>query len=259
MPSRTGNAAATSSASDLVSPPRIPRIGITTYGRDENDQFQLPCDYVDAVRRAGGLPLLLPPGETQVDDLLDLLDGLVLAGGGDLSPSHYGGKPHETIYMTDEERDGLELTLAREIRQRDLPTLAICRGAQVVNVERGGTLIEHLPDEVGEEIAHRAPPREPTPHALNIVPGTRLARILEATELTAQSWHHQAVRDLAPGLVLAARAPDGVIEGFEDPDHRWLLAVQWHPELTARESTSQQNLFNSLVEAARDAASSHGR
>jgi putative glutamine amidotransferase len=132
-----------------------PLIGITTYGRDENKRFHLPAAYVDAVRRAGGLPILIPPGEPDLDQLLPLLDGIILPGGGDVEPALYQGKKHETIYNLDPERDNSEIELARKLIDQDLPLLGICRGLQVINVALGGTLIEHLPDEVGEATAPR--------------------------------------------------------------------------------------------------------
>ncbi|MCH2367384.1 MAG: gamma-glutamyl-gamma-aminobutyrate hydrolase family protein, partial [Planctomycetes bacterium] len=131
-----------------------------------------------------------------------------------------------------------------------LPTLGICRGTQLLNVALGGTLVDHLPDHVGEEIAHSLPPREPTPHAIRVEKGSGLAEILGKTEFDADSWHHQAIREIAPGLTAVAQAPDGTIEAVEKKDHPWLYAVQWHPELTAAREPLQQRLFNALTEAA---------
>ncbi|TWU14629.1 putative glutamine amidotransferase [Symmachiella macrocystis] len=227
-----------------------PLIGITTYGRDEGNRFTLPGEYVDAVRRAGGIPLLIAPGESQVDDVLAILDGLVLAGGGDLCPTLYGGSMHESIYMVDSERDNSELELARTIIKAGFPTLAICRGAQLVNIALGGNLHEHLPDVVGEEILHRLPPREPVEHQVTIDADSRLAAAMGETDVSTASWHHQAIRDVAPALTVTARAPDGTIEAVEAREHPWLLAVQWHPELTAARDAHQQRLFNALVETA---------
>ena len=228
-----------------------PVIGITTYGRDDNKRFTLPAVYVDAVRRAGGLPVLIPPGETELAELLPLLDGVILSGGGDIEPIRYAGTAHETIYMLDPERDRSEIDLARTLVHQDLPVLGICRGSQVINVALGGTLIEHLPDEVGEEILHRAPPRLPVAHEVTVIPGSQLAAILGKTQLKPTSWHHQAIRQPAPGLRVVASAPDGTIEAVEMPDHPWLIAVQWHPEITAANEPEQQRLFDELVAVAR--------
>lgn len=226
-----------------------PLIGITTYGVDEERKFTIPREYVDSVRRAGGIPLLITPGESRFDELLDLLDGVILAGGGDIDPQVYAGQLHETIYSLDPERDSTELTLAQRLIETDFPTFAICRGIQIVNVVQGGTLIEHLPDIVGEEVLHRLPPREPTPHAVSVEPNSRLASLLGQSDVTAMSWHHQAVRQVADGFKIVARAPDGTIEAIESQTHSWLVAVQWHPELTAASDPVQQRLFDEFVKA----------
>ena len=231
---------------------KAPIIGITTYPRDDRGRYSLPAEYVSAVERAGGVPMLIPPVPEHALRYLDLVDGVVLAGGGDIAPQHYRGNAHELNYGVDARRDELELTLARELLRRRQPTLAICRGMQVVNVALGGTLIEHLPAVVGEQVPHRKPPRDPTPHAIRIEPDSRLAELLGATELQPMSWHHQAIRDVAPGLNVVARAPDQTIEGVELPEQPWLIAVQWHPELTAHEDAAQQRLFDALVAATRN-------
>jgi putative glutamine amidotransferase len=227
----------------------VPVIGITTYGRDERGRYTLPAEYVAAVERAGATPVLLPPVPSQARHYLELVDGVVLAGGGDLDPAHYGGSGHETNYSVDAQRDALELALARRIVERRQPTLAICRGMQVLNVALGGTLIEHLPAVVGEQVLHRKASREPTPHPVSVKPGSRLAAIAGVTDFAPMSWHHQAIRQLAPGLEVVASAADGTIEAVEMPAHPWLVAVQWHPELTAGREPAQQRLFDALVEA----------
>lgn len=227
-----------------------PVIGITTYGRDARGRYTLPSEYVSAVQRAGGLPLLIPPATEEAEQVLRLVDGLILAGGGDIDPQQYGGAQHETIYSVDGARDRLELALAREAIRSRHPTFAICRGLQVVNVALGGTLIEHLPMVMGESVPHRTPTREPTPHAVQVKPGSRLASILGVTELQPMSWHHQAIRRVADGFEAVAHAPDGTIEAAELKSHPWLIAVQWHPELTADRDPGQQRLFDALVAAA---------
>ena len=225
-------------------------IAITTYGRNEDGHFFLPSEYVDSVRRSGACPILLPPGEEDLDSWLELVDGIIFPGGGDIEPSRYGGGEHEAIYMVDPERDTTEFALLEKVLDSGLPTLGICRGTQLLNVALGGTLVDHLPDHVGEEITHRLPPREPTPHAIRIEENSGLAAILGKTEFDAESWHHQAIREVAPGLTAVAQAPDGTIEAVEKRDHPWLYAVQWHPELTAAREPLQQRLFNALTEAA---------
>jgi len=232
-----------------AAPTGAPVIGITTYGRDERGRYTLPGEYVAAVERAGGVPLLIPPSPAHAQRYLELVDGLVLAGGGDLDPAHYGDAAHETLYGIDARRDELEIALARRIVERCQPALAICRGLQVLNVALGGSLIQHLPAAVGEDVLHRALPREPTPHAVRLAAGSRLAAIIGATDFAPMSWHHQAIRALAPGLEAVAHAPDGTIEAVELAAHPWLIAVQWHPELTAQRDPAQQRLFDALVKA----------
>jgi len=228
-----------------------PLIGLTTYGRGADNRYTLPADYIDAVRRAGGVPLLIAPGESRVEAILDVIDALVLSGGGDIDPSRYDGKRHDTNYSIDQERDTLELELARRVIDSSIPTLGICRGAQILNVVQGGKLIEHIPDEVGVKVLHRAPPREPVTHGVKLKAGSRLAQILGRDQFDATSWHHQALRGAAAGFDAVAHAPDGTIEAIEMPSHPWMIAVQWHPELSAASDPLQQKLFDALVEAAR--------
>jgi putative glutamine amidotransferase len=235
-------------------------VGLTTYsGDDQKREFYLPQEYVESVRRAGAVPLLIAPGERHLEALLARLDGLLLTGGGDLDPAHYHGRAHETVYMVSPQRDGMELTLARRALELAMPLFGICRGLQVINVALGGSLHEHLPDVVGETVMHRLPPREPVPHAVSVEAGTRLAGILGATEFSAASWHHQAVREPGAGLRVVARAPDGTVEALEHPAHERLLAVQWHPELTAARDSVQQRLFDAFVGMARAWAMAGGR
>jgi putative glutamine amidotransferase len=229
-----------------------PIIGITTYAQDEDLEFKLPRQYVDCVRRAGGLPWLLPPGEMHLNDFFAAINGLILTGGGDLDPECYHGKPHSTLYMVDSERDTMELQIARTAIATGMPTLAICRGVQVINVALGGTLFEHLLDVVGNEVTHRLPPREPAEHPIRVLSDSHLAKILTATEFSAASWHHQAIRDVGSGLEPVAHAADDTIEAVEMCGHPWLIGVQWHPELTAATDAIQQRLFDEFVTACKD-------
>ena len=228
-----------------------PLIGLTTYGRNADNRFTLPAEYIDAVRRAGGIPILIAPGESRWKTVAGTLDALILTGGGDIDPERYGGRRHETNYGIDLERDTLEVDLAGWVMESGLPTLGICRGAQILNVAGGGRLIEHIPDEVGEAVLHRAPPREPIAHGIRLKAGSRLARIFGREEFEAASWHHQALRGVAEGFEAVGHAPDGTIEAIELTSHPWLIAVQWHPELTAASDPLQQKLFDAIVEEAR--------
>ncbi|MFN8441524.1 MAG: gamma-glutamyl-gamma-aminobutyrate hydrolase family protein [Caldilineaceae bacterium] len=228
-----------------------PLIGITTYGRNDYNAYTLPAEYVDAVRRAGGIPVLIPPGEAQTAELMTRLDGLILSGGPDVDPELYDGMQHKMIYGIDPDRDETEIALAQIVAEHSQPTLCICRGAQVMNVALGGSLVEHLPDVVGEEVVHRDVRSMWAQHTVNIEEGTKLADILQTTSPNTYSWHHQSIRRPAPVLKVVARAEDGTIEAAEKGDHPFLLLVQWHPEASAMIDPVQQRLFNALVEAAR--------
>jgi len=230
----------------------LPLIGISTYHRDgEPPAFQTPCTYVDAVRTAGGMPVLLPPGESDVTALVDRLDGLILAGGGDLDPAHYGADGHETIYMVCSERDRFEMDLLQAVLRRpSLPVLCICRGAQVLNVISGGTLHVHVPDAYGAAVDHRVAPRLPTRHPVRIEANARLAGILGADATDVCSWHHQAIDKIGNDLVAVAWAEDGVVEAVEHLLHPWCFGVQWHPEMQPGEAP-QMRLFAALVAAAK--------
>jgi putative glutamine amidotransferase len=226
---------------------RTPRIGITTYGRNEQGKLTLGARYVECVRRAGGLPLLIPPGEPQLEEALAGFDGIVMCGGPDLDPKLYGGRAHPEVYGLDPERDASDLELARLLVEQRIPALCICRGLQVLNVAHGGTLVEHLPDEVGLRVRHSGAERAYVPHAVQLAPGSRLAALLGRTSIEPASSHHQAVRAPAPGFDVVARAEDGTIEALEHREHERLIAVQWHPEYTAHEDALQQRLFDELL------------
>lgn len=229
----------------------MPIIGLSTYGIAHSEGFTIPAEYVQSILRAGGLPLLLPTAAVEgVDPWLERIQGLVLIGGGDIDPGSYGAPSHDTIYNIDTDRDRCEFALAGRALERRMPLLAICRGMQVVNVVRGGTLHRHLPDVYGERVAHRRPPRETTRHPVQIEAGARLARAMGGARVSTVSWHHQAVDRLGEGLRPVAWAEDGVIEAVEMEGNPHLLAVQWHPELSAAEDPAQQRLFDWLVSLA---------
>lgn len=228
---------------------RRPRIGITTYPRSGEERllFTIPSAYVDAVRAAGGLPLLLMPGEETPEEYLDHVDGVIFAGGGDIHPDHFEGEEHPTQYGVDQERDAFELRLMRATLERATPTLAICRGLQMLNVVLGGDLHVHLPDVVGEDVLHRLPSRKPTLHRVRLAPDSQLASIYGQPAIDTISWHHQAVNRLGRGLVATAWAEDETIEGVALEGAPWLLAVQWHPEM----QSDEVQLFRALVAKAR--------
>jgi putative glutamine amidotransferase len=229
---------------------RKPLIGISAYARAGTPlSFSLPVGYVDAVRAAGAVPVLLPPGEEEPEPLLDEIDGLILAGGGDIDPAAYGGAAHETVYDVSEERDRFEFRLARAaLAHADRPMLLICRGLQILNVVRGGSLHVHLPDRFGSTIEHRLPPRLPASHVVHLRHDSRLGRMIGADRIQACSWHHQAIDRVGEGLRPVAWADDGVIEALEYEGHPWCFAVQWHPEMQLSEEHSER-LFAGFIGA----------
>lgn len=228
-----------------------PLIGITTYAQDARwgvwhlPAALIPLDYVDAVERAGGRALLIPPSEDGVEETLSVLDGVVFSGGADVDPGMYGADAHPETDVPQARRDAGELALLQAALERDLPTLAICRGFQLLNVARGGDLIQHLPEEIGNDV-HKQVPGEFAVHPVEVKEGSRLGSIVGATpEVT--SHHHQALGRLGDGLVESAWAADGTLEAVEDPSRRFLVGVQWHPE-----ASEDAALFEALVEQARE-------
>lgn len=211
--------------------------------------------YTSAARSAGLRPYILPvlaPGDA--DEMLEGMSGLVLTGGEDVDPAHYGRAPHPELGEVHAARDAFELALAAAAQRRCLPTLAICRGLQVVNVALGGTLVQDLPSEWADAIAHDGgPDRSARIHSVRVKEDTRLARALGATELTVNSFHHQSLASLGAGLHAVAHAPDGVIEGVESaPGDWWVLGVQWHPEeLTESPDDWDRSLFRAFADAVR--------
>jgi putative glutamine amidotransferase len=232
-----------------------PRIGITGTTRYYSgaDRSTVNAAYVRSVVGAGGIPLVLPPllGASHVEDIVEVLDGLVLSGGEDVDPKHYGQAPHTTVKDNiDPLRDAQELALFRLAQAQNLPVLAICRGIQLVNVALGGTLWQDLPTDKPQSLHHTQPDgRTARTHSIEITPGSRLERALGATSIEVNSFHHQSIRDLAPGLLVTALAPDGEIEGVESPKGApWLLAVQWHPEeFHAQNAAPDHGLFAALM------------
>jgi putative glutamine amidotransferase len=205
---------------------------------------------VDAVRGAGGLPLLLPPGDEAAEEILGHLDGVVFTGGGDIHPRRFGGDHHPHHYSICDERDECELRLIRAALDAELPTFTICRGTQVLNVALGGDLHGHLPDVVGDDVAHRESQDRHALHRVVVAPESRLAEVLGTRELEVASWHHQAVNRLGEGLRAVAWADDATVEAVELEGAPWLFAVQWHPELQLDEG-AQRRLFAGFLEETR--------
>jgi gamma-glutamyl-gamma-aminobutyrate hydrolase PuuD len=238
-----------SSASD----DRRPRIGITTYleptiwGVWERDAALLPRVYLDAVAAAGGVPLLLPPVATDAS-VLDVLDGLIIAGGCDVDPSSYDAMPHPETVDTRPGRDEHEKVLIGAALDRDLPLLAICRGLQMLNVTLGGTLQQHLPDAVAHD-EHRPSPAVFGPTDVKVEPDTLTGRLF-GERTSVHCYHHQAIDVVAPGLRVTARAGDGTVEAAEVDGHDFAIGVQWHPE----ENPDDLRLFTALIAATRSSS-----
>jgi putative glutamine amidotransferase len=225
-----------------------PLIGISSYARNGTRlSFSVPCEYVDAIRRAGGVPVVLPPALGPVPEALDAISGLIFPGGGDINPWHYGGDEHDANYGICHERDHFELVLARAALERDLPVMCVCRGMQLLNVALGGDLISHIPDVYGTSVAHRTSDVQAIAHPVSIAPGSHLQRLYGGTTATVQSVHHQAVGRLGEGLHAVAWASDGVVEAIESEGHDFVVGVQWHPELDVP-GENQATLFDKLVE-----------
>lgn len=241
---------------------RKPLIGVTTSFETNHetdppqDRATLRAAYSDAVFAAGGIPFPLPtlaePTDAGVDELLDRCDGLVLIGGDDLNPGHYGQSPHPRTKEMHPRRDAFEIVVARRADARRLPTFALCLGFQIMHVVRGGSLIQHVDDVAREpNLTHYRPRDANAYHSIRAAPESHLAKIVGNTEFESNSRHHQIVdpEQLGKGLTTVAWAPDGVIEASEDFDDRFLLAVQWHPE-DLIDRPEHLRLFEALVDAA---------
>jgi putative glutamine amidotransferase len=233
-----------------------PLIGITLDSEKPGGYSKFPWyalrdNYAGAVAKAGGLPVALPHEPAAVGGYLDAIEGLIVTGGAfDVDPALFGaGQRHATV-TTKDKRTAFELAIVKGALERDLPILGICGGEQLLNVALGGTLIQHIPDEIANALAHEQPnPRDEPGHDIDILPGTLLAKITGATRLSVNSAHHQAVRTTGAEVIVDALAPDGVIEGIEAPKRRFCLGVEWHPEFFI--STGDAAIFHAFVAACR--------
>lgn len=235
---------------------RKPRIGVTLDSEDAGGYSRLPWyalrqNYCSAVVAAGGVPVPLPHEPALVEDYLEALDGLIVTGGHfDLDPSLYGAPERHASVTTKDRRTAFEMAITRGALARRLPILGICGGQQLLAVALGGTLIQHIPDTVRDALAHEQPnPRTEPGHEVSVVAGTRLHAITGCDSFPVNSAHHQAVAEAGPGVVVSARAGDGVIEAIELADHPFCLGVQWHPEYGI--SAADSAIFSAFLDACR--------
>ncbi len=228
-----------------------PLIGITAYAEPEArwgawtlPAALIPLSYIQSIERAGGRALIVPPSEEGVEETLDALDGLLFSGGSDVDPDTYGADAHPQTADVRPERDRAELALLSAALERDMPVLAVCRGSQLLNVARGGDLVQHLPEMVGDE-KHKVTPGQFSEHRVEVDAASRLGSLI-GTDARVQSHHHQGYGRLGSGLEPVAHAEDGSVEGLEDRKKRFALGVLWHPE-----EGDDLRLFEELVEEAR--------
>lgn len=240
-----------------------PVIGVATQTLEAIPGELPPCwimgqRYVHALRNAGAVPWLIPLIPDDLDTLkaiYDRLDGVFLTGGVDVDPGHYGEPREEFCGRTDPPRDAVEIQLIRWALADRKPILAVCRGIQVINVAMGGSLYQDVARQVPEAIKHDYFPTKDNPardylaHPIDMRRGTRLSEYLGRMPVPVNSMHHQAIKQLAPGLVVTATAPDGVIEAVEATSDQYLIGVQWHPEELADRDAGMNRLFTSFVEA----------
>lgn len=243
----------------------VPVIGVTATLKEDMEEaatrplgrfVRTDFDYVDGVAEAGGAPVVLPPvmNARAAELVVDGLDGLLLSGGSDLHPGYYGEDPLPELDVTIPERDEFEMVVLESALRRGIPVFGICRGLQVLNVALGGTLYQDLPSQVEQDLLkHRqSTPKWQATHEIKIHGNTRIAEITGSGPIKVNSYHHQAVKDLARDFVVSASSSDGIIEAIEyrDLSERWILAVQWHAEAMRQAGSEHRSLFEAHVAAA---------
>lgn len=233
-----------------------PIIGITADREDPGGYSKFPwyalrVNYCSAVQAAGGIPIILPPDANLIDQYAEMIDGLIVSGGAfDVDPALFGEESvHDTVVLKTDRTD-FELGLTKRFIDEDRPLFGICGGQQLLAVALGGSLIQHIPDEVDKALAHEQPnPRDEAGHEVRIAVGSQLHDIVGETTLAVNSAHHQAVKEVPDNILIDAVASDGVIEGIEDPSKKWCIGVQWHPEFHISEG--DRRLYDSFIQACR--------
>ena len=240
----------------MLSPSHQPVIGVTLDREPAGGYSKFPWyavreNYMCAVLRAGGLPVALPHDDRVADQYMDLVDGILITGGAfDVDPELFGQSRHNSVTTVKQQRTVFELAITRTALVRDVPILGICGGEQLLNVALGGSLIQHIPEKSEGTLAHEQPnSRDQAGHSVRIMPGTFLHDIVGADEIEVNSAHHQAVAEVGPAGIIIALAPDGIIEGIEEPAKRFCVGVQWHPEFHV--SPGDSKLFAAFVSACR--------
>ena len=232
-----------------------PRIGLTSYRQQgqtgvwNTEMAMIPAFYIEGITRAGGVAIMIPPqalSSSDAKDIISTLDGLMLCGGRDIEPSRYGQAPHSEAEEPDTLRDELETQLLTAAIDAELPFLGICRGAQMLNINRGGTLIQHLPDVVGDN-RYQKGNAEFSPGEVDVEKDSILGSLVGQKVSNVAMYHHQAIDQLGKGLTVTAKTEDGIIEAVELADHPFGVAVQWHPEQTL----DDLRIFEGLIDAAR--------
>lgn len=227
-------------------------IGITTF--ITGDSMKLPTTYINAVTKSEGVPIVLAKTEfeDQIKTQIDSVDGLLLTGGDDIDASLFGEDPHQNLGNIEPGRDAYEMKLIEYALEQDKPILAICRGAQILNISQGGTMYQDIYDQIETTvIQHRQnAPRNYLSHTVHIDSDSKLAEITGETEIKTNSFHHQANKDVPKGYIISAKTNDGVVEAAEDTNRDFVLALQWHPEASFDSDPVSQKIFKRFIETA---------
>ncbi len=230
----------------------LPIVGVIPLWDDEKESIWMLPGYMDGLRQAGGLPIMLPltTDEREIDQLLDMVDGVLFTGGHDVSPEMYGEEPLNHTVVTCKKRDDMERIVLNKAMERDKSILGICRGIQFINAALGGTLYQDLPTQHPSAVEHhQKPPYDVPAHNVHIVKNGPLFELLRKEELSVNSYHHQAIKELAPDLCVMAKSPDDLIEALYKPDRKFLWAVQWHPEFSYLSDRSSREIFRIFVKS----------